>query len=432
MRNSYKTASATHSMDIARPDRRNKRRHRIVVAIFGGVIVGLVSLGLSRLNRALPALDSPVFTDTVKRGPMPREVRGSGTLVPEEIRWITAASPGRVENICLLPGVTVEPDTILVELSNPELDQAMFEAESQWHMAEAQLEKLTVQLEGERLTQQAVIASLKADLAQARIEAEADEGLLKEGLVPILVAKRTRSKADELQERYALEQERLTINARSTKAQLRVQEAEVERLRKQWQLKKRQVTDLEVRAGVAGVLQRLGDERPLQAGQQLLIGANIARIANPAKLKAEIKVPDTQARDIQFNQTAIIDTRNETVPGHVVRIDPGVQNGTVTIDVALDAPPPKGARPDLSVDGIITLERLNDVLHAGRPVNAQADSLVALFKVVDEGKRAVRVRVKVGRTSFSSVELIEGLKEGDQIILSDMSRYDSYEQVRLK
>jgi HlyD family secretion protein len=420
-------------MDIARPDiSRKKRRRRMVLAILGCTVVGLITLGLARLKPALPTLDSPAFMDIVKRGSMPREVHGNGTLVPEDIRWITAATAGRVENILLLPGVTVQPDTILVELSNPELEQATFEAESQWHAAEAQLEKLKVQLDSERLTQQSVIASLKSDLAQARIEAEADEALLKDGLVPILAAKRTRSKADELQDRYKLEQERLTISAQSTRAQVRVQEAEVERFRKQWQLRKRQMEDLNVRAGIAGVLQRLGDERPLQAGQLLLVGANIARIANPARLKAEIKVAETQARDIQFDQRAIIDTRNGTVPGHVVRIDPAVLKGTVTVDVALDAPPPKGARPDLSVDGTITLERLDDVLYVGRPVNGQGDSLVGLFKVLDEGKRAVRVQVKLGRTSVSSVEIVQGLEAGDQIILSDMSQYASHDEVRLR
>ncbi len=420
-------------MDIARPDiSRTKRRRRIVFAVVSAVFVGSIGLGLSWLKPALPALDSPALTDTVKRGPMPREVHGNGILVPEDIRWLTAASPGRVENILLLPGVTVQPDTILVELSNPELEQAMFEAESQWHAAEAQSEKLKLQLDSERLTQLSMIGSLKSDLAQAKIEAEADESLLKAGLVPSLVAKRTRSKADELQERYKLEQERLTLSAQSTSAQLRVQDAEVERLRKQWQLKKRQMDDLKVRAGIAGVLQRLGDERPLQAGQQLLVGANIARIANPSKLKAEIKVAETQARDIQFDQRALIDTRNGIVPGHVVRIDPAVMNGTVTVDVALDAPPPKGSRPDLSVDGTITLERLDDVLHVGRPVNGQGDSLVSLFKIMDGGKRAVRVQVKLGRTSVSSVEIVQGLEAGDQIILSDMSQYDGHDEVRLR
>ena len=420
-------------MDIARPDIfRRKRRRRLVLSLSGAITLGLVTLGVSQLKPAMPSVDGAAFTGTVKRGEMLCEVHGNGTLVPEEIRWITASSAGRVEKILLLPGVTVEPDTILVELSNPELEQETFEAESQWHAAEAQLEKLKAQLDSERLTQRSLIASLESDLAQANIEAEADEDLLKDGLVPALAAKRTRSRANELKNRYALEQERLTISAKATLAQLRVQDAEVERLRKQWELKRRQMEALKVRAGIPGVLQRLGDEKPLQVGQQVLAGATIARIANPAKLKAEIRVVETQARDIQFDQRAIVDTRNGTVPGHVVRIDPAAVSGTVTVDIALDGPPPRGARPDLSIDGTITLEHLEDVLYVGRPGNAQADSLVGLFKLVDAGRRAVRVQVKLGRTSVFNVEVKEGLEEGDQVILSDMSQYDGHEQVRLK
>jgi HlyD family secretion protein len=420
-------------MDIARPDiARQKRRRRKFSVIIGFLVLALITVGLSQLKPALPTMESAAFTDTVKYGSFLREVRGNGTLVPEEIRWITATSPGRVENVLLLPGVTVEADTVLVELSNPELEQETFDAESQWHAAEAQLVRLEVQLDSERLTQRSVIASLKSDLAQAKIEAEADEDLLQDGLVPELTAKRTRSRANELHVRHELEQERLTMSAKSASAQLRVQEAEVERLRKQHELKKRQVAALKVRAGIAGVLQRLGDERSLQIGQQLAVGANIARIANPANLKAEIKVAETQARDIQFDQRALIDTRNGTVAGHVVRIDPAVQNGTVTVDVKLDAPLPRGARPDLSVDGTITLEQLKDVLYVSRPVNGQAESLVGLFKVVDGGKRAVRVQVKLGRSSVSNIEVTHGLEAGDQIILSDMTQYDGLEQIRLR
>lgn len=420
-------------MDIARPDiSQRKRRHRVVLSIVAVVLLGLITLGLSQLEPALPLVDGTAFTGTVRRGEMLCEVRGNGTLVPEEIRWITATSAGRVEKILLLPGVTVEPDTMLVELSNLELEQETFEAESQWHAAKAQMEKLKVQLETERLTQKSVIASLKLDLAQADIEAEADEYLLKDGLVPALAAKRTRSRANELKNRYDLEQERLVISAKSSLAQLRVQEAEVERLRRQWELKKRQLDALKVRAGISGVLQALGDEKPLQIGQQVVAGATIARIANPAKLKAVIRVAETQARDIQFNQRAIIDTGNGTVPGHVARIDPAAVNGTVTVDIALDASPPRGARPDLSVDGSITIEHLENVLHVGRPVNGQAESLVSLFKLVDDGRRAVRVQVKLGRTSVSSVEVKKGLKDGDQIILSDMSQFKGNEQVRMR
>jgi HlyD family secretion protein len=420
-------------MDIARPDiSRRKRRARVVISICAVILLALVGLGLTRLKSALPSVDSPPFTDTVKRGSMPREIRGNGTLVPEQIRWITATTSGRVDNIRLLPGVAVQPDTILLEMSNPELEQTTFEAESQFHGAEAQLEKLKVQLESERLAEQSTLASLKSDLVQAKIDADADDSLFKAGLIPSIVAKKSRSKAEELQERYQLEQERLNISSQSTSAQLRVQSAEVDRFRKQWQLKQRQMDDPKVRAGIAGVLQHLGDDRPLQAGQQVLVGANLARIANPAKLKAEIKVAETQAKDIQHGQQAIIDTRNGTVPGHVVRIDPAVQNGTVTVDIALDQPPPKGARADLSVDATITLERLEDVLHVGRPVNGQPESMVALFKLVDGGKRAVRVQVKLGRASVSSVEVTQGLEPGDQIILSDMSQYDGHDQVRLR
>jgi HlyD family secretion protein len=420
-------------MDIARPDIPRKKRRQRILSVSGAlVLIALVSAGISRLRPAAPLLDTPAFTDAVKRGQMLREVRGSGVLVPEEIRWITASSPGRIDNITLLPGVTVTANTILVELSNPELEQAAFEAQSQWHAAQAQSEKLKVQLESDRLTELAVIATLKSDMVQAKIEADADETLRKDGLVPTLVARKSRAKADELDARLQLEQKRLDISADSTQAQLRAQAVEVERLNKLYQLKAQQVEALKVRAGCDGVLQRLGDDRPLQVGQQLVAGAIIARIANQSKLKAEIKISETQARDIQENQHAEIDTRNGVVAGHVVRIDPAVLNGTVTVDVKLDAAPPRGSRPDLSVDGTITLERLEDVLYAGRPVNGQANSLVNLFKVVDDGKSAVRVPVRLGRSSVSQIEIVDGLRVGDQIILSDMSQWDSYDRVRLK
>jgi len=420
-------------MDIARPDiLKKKRRQRGILLAMAGTALAIISIGLSRLKPALPIIETPVYTDIVKRGPMVCEVHGNGTLVPEEVRWVTAASAGRVENILLLPGVALDADTVLVKLSNPQLEQEAFEAESQWHTAEAQLEKLKVQLESEQLTEQSLAASLKADLAQARIEAQADEELMKEGLVPVLTARKSRSKANELEERDDLEQERLRISGKSTSAQVRVQEADIERLRKQWELKHHEFAALTVRAGIAGVLQRLGDERPLQPGQQLLAGATIARIANPARLKAEIKIAETEAKDVQYDQQATVDTRNGIIPAHVVRIDPAAINGTVTVDLALDAPPPRGARPDLSVDATITLERLDNTLFLGRPVNGRAESSVELFKVVDNGNRAVRVNVKLGRVSVSTVEVRQALREGDQIILSDMSQYLGLEEVRLK
>jgi HlyD family secretion protein len=420
-------------MDIARPDiTRQKRKRRIAYSILSVFVLGAVTFGISRLKPALPTMDSAAFTDTVKRGSFLREVRGNGTLVPEEIRWITATSAGSVENIPLLPGEAVKTDTVLVELSNPVLEQETFEAESQWKASESQLERLKVQVESERLTQESLVASLKSDLSQAKLEAEADEDLLKDGLVPNLTAKRSRNRADELDGRLQIEQKRLEISAKSGQAQLKEKEAEVVKFQKQYLLKNRQLQALKVKAGFEGVLQRLGDERPLQVGQQVVVGANIARIANPARLKAEIKVAETQARDIQHGQAATVDTRNGVIPGHVVRIDPASQNGTRTVDIKLDAALPRGAVPDLSVDGTITLERLEDVLYVGRPVNGQPESLVSLFKVIDGGRSAVRTQVKLGRNSVSSIEITEGLQVGDQIILSDMSQYDGHEQVRLK
>ncbi len=422
-------------MDVPVSPALKKRRQRRRWLLTAGAVaaLALVTIGLSRLQPAAPAIEkSTVWTDTVKRGAMLREVRGNGTLVPEDIRWITATSPGRIERIPLLPGITVTADTVLVELSNPELVQAAFDAESKVSAGEAGMEKLKVQLESDRLTQESAIASLKSDLVLASIEADADEKLRQAGLVPELGAKRSRAKADELQARHALEQQRLAINAKSAQAQLKVQEAELAALRTQCQLRKQQVEGLKVRAGFAGVLQRLGDERPLQLGQQLTAGAAIARIADPSRLKAEIKVAETQAKDIQHGQPAVVDTRNGIIPGHVVRIDPAVQNGTVAVDVALDGPLPKGARPDLSVDGTIELERLQDVLYVGRPVQSQADSKTSLFRLADNGKAAVRVPVKLGRSSVSTVEVVEGLQVGEQVILSDMSQWDAHDRVRLQ
>ncbi len=373
-----------------------------------------------------------VWSDTVKRGPMTREVRGLGTLVPEEIRWITASSAGRVERILLLPGETVGPDTVLVELSNPELDQHALEAASLVAAELVQLERLKIQLEEERLTQESTVALLKSEMTLAGLEADLDAELLKKGLVPAHAVRRSRVKADELVARLALEQRRLEIGTRSAAAQISLQESEVHRLRQQHGLKQRQVDALKVRSGVQGVLQRLGDElRPLQPGQQIAVGMNLARIANPARLKAEIRVPETQARDIQYGQAATIDTRNGLVRGRVVRVDPAVQNGTVTVDIALEDELPRGARPDLSVDGTITLERLEDVLYVGRPASAQSGTKTHLFKISTDGHSATRIPVELGRSSVNSVEILGGLLVGDRVILSDMSQWDSHERLRL-
>lgn len=412
--------------------RRQIRRWFIGAGVF--VLLALVTLGLSELQPAAPRVEkSSIWMDTVKRGEMLRQVRGNGTLVPEDIRWIPTINAGRVEQILTLPGAAVKADTVLVELSNPSVEQAAFDAESQFKAAKADLANLRVQLESQKLTQQAAVASAQANGTAAETDFEANEALGGKGLVAALTVKQSKVKADELARLLEIEKERLKICDEAAKAQLAAQEEKIAQLGAQLDMKRRQVEALKIRAGMDGVLQRLGDATgPLQVGQQLTEGALVARVANPAKLKAAIKIPETQAKDIQLGQPAEIDTRNGVIPGHVVRIDPAVENGTVTVDVALDAPPPKGARPDLSVDGTIELERLEDVLYVGRPVQGQPDSSAGLFKVVDDGKAAVRVPVKLGRSSVSTIEVLEGLKVGDQVVLSDMSQWDAHERVRLE
>ncbi len=420
-------------MDIQRTSQARKRRiRRVIFGSVGLVVVALVTVGLSRLKPAAPSVDKgTIWTDTVKRGEMLREVRGTGTLLPEEIRWVPIVNPGRVERILVLPGAAVQADTVLIELSNPELEQAVFDSEWQCKAAAAELENLQAQLESLRLSQEAAAASLKADFSQAELEAEADEELCKDGLVPKLVMKRSRSKADELKSRVEIEEKRLKTSANAARAQVAVQQAKVEQLRAQSNLKRQQFDSLKVRAGLSGVLQKLGDREQLQVGQQLPSGANVARVADPRRLKAEIKIAETQAKDVQLGQLVSVDTRNGLVEGRVVRIDPAVQNGTVTVDVTLEGALPKGSRPDLSVDGTIQLERLADVVNVGRPVQGQAESTVGLFKLVNGGREAVRVQVKLGRSSVNAIEVRGGLEVGDQIIRSDMSQWDAYDRVRI-
>ena len=420
-------------MDIARPDQsRKRRRRRLLLGISAAAILALITAGLSKLKPAAPTVDkASVWTDTVKRGQMLRQVRGNGTLVPEQIQFVQADTDGRVERILVLPGAEVKPETVLLELSNPELKQAAFDAEWQLKAAEAQLTKLKVQLDSERLTQKAATATLKSDYEQAKLEALADENLAKRALVATLTAKRSRSKADDLGARLQIEEERLRISEDSAKAQLAVQQADLEKARALLALKSKQVEGLQVRAGINGVLQQIGDLVTLQVGQRVTPSATLAKIVQPSKLKAQIKIAETQARDILIGQPAAIDTRNGIIPGKVIRVDPSVQNGTVTVDVQLEGALPRGARPDLSVDGTIELERLEDVLYVGRPVQGQAESTVGIFKVIDGGASAVRVSVKLGRSSVSTVEILQGLQVGDPVILSDMSAWDSHEKIRL-
>ena len=393
----------------------------------------LVTVGLSRLEPAAPSVErGTLIIDTVKRGDLPRRVRGNGTLVPEELLFVQAESEGRVERILVLPGAAVQADTLLLELSNPDLEQQVFDLEWQLKAAEATLRRLKVQLESDRLTQEAALEKLKTELVQAKLEAEANAILASAGLIPGIESKRSNATATQLENQVEAEKKRLAIAPESATAQLAVQNAEIEKLRASLELKRRKVAGLKVRAGADGVLQQIGDTQMLQGGQRVMPGATLAKIVQPRKLKAEIKVPDINARDIEHGQKVEIDTRNGFIPGHVVRIDPASVQGTVTIDVKLDGELPRGARPDLGVDGTIELELMTNVLHVARPINGQPESTVGVFKVVNEGSEAIRTQVKFGRTSVSTIAILEGLKEGDQIITTDMARWDAHNRVRLR
>jgi HlyD family secretion protein len=418
-------------MDIQRPSSvvRNKQIRRIVIGVVALVALAAITYFLSRLKPAAPTVDrGTAYIDTVKRGPMVRQVRGLGTLVPEDIRWIPAATDGRVDRIVVYPGTPVTPDTIILELVNPTQTQALLEAEQQMVGAEAQLANLRVTVANELLAQEAATGQVRAEYRQAKLQSEADAELAKEGLVSALTAKLSQVRSDNLAVRDEIEQKRLTSTRESAQSRFAVQQAEVNRLRALVGLRQSQVNQLHVRAGITGMLQQV----PVEVGQQVGPGTNLARVADQGHLKAQLKVPETQAKDVMIGQTASVDTRNGVIPGRVSRIDPAVQNGTVTVDVALDGELPKGARPDLSVDGTIELERLEDILYVGRPTYGQEQSVIRLFKVDEDGVTCTRTTVAIGKTSVNTVEVKSGLKQGDQVILSDMSQYDAFDRIRLK
>jgi HlyD family secretion protein len=416
-------------MDIPRPElAQRRRRRRLVVAGLVFAALALVSLGVSRLKPAAPRVErATVWIDTVKRGEMLREVRGLGTLVPEEIRWIPAVSEGRVERIVVLPGSRVKAETVILELSNAELGLLALEAESQLRAAEAQLAELRVRLESQRLDQEAATARVQSEQVQARLRADADQELSRAGLIAEIDLQRSRTTAEELTNRLRIERKRLDIHPDSIRAQLAVQEAAVEQRRALARLRRSQVQALRVRAGLDGVLQQV----PVEVGQRVTPGANLARVAQPERLKAVLRIPETQARDVQIGQKATVDTRNGAVVGRVARVDPAVQNGTVTVDVSLPRELPRGARPDLTVDGTIELERLASVLFVGRPAQGQPDSLVGLFRLEPGTDEAHRRNVRLGRASVNTIEVLEGLEEGDRVILSDTSAWDAFDRIRL-
>jgi HlyD family secretion protein len=416
-------------MDIPRKEaaRRKKIRQIIVGTIVLAAIVA-VTLGVMRLKPAAPSVEwATLWPDTVKRGPMLRQVRGLGTLVPEDILWIPATTDGRVEQRLALPGIVVKPDTLLIILSNPELQQALVDAEWKLRAAEAELENLKVKLQSDRLNQQAAAATVTSEANKSKLEADRDAELNKLGLIADIQAKKSLATAQDWANRDQIEKKRLEIGVDAIEAQIAVQKATVEQLRALYNLKKSQVEALKVRAGVHGVLQQV----PVEVGQRVSVGANLARVVQPEKLKAELKIPETQAKDVAIGQKAEVDTRNGVIPGRVSRIDPAAVNGTVTVDVKLEGALPQGARPDLSVDGTIEIEKLNDVLYVGRPTFGQPNSTVTLFKVDPDRKGAARVQVKLGRSSVNTIEILEGLRVGDQVILSDMSAWDAYERIRL-
>ena len=417
-------------MDISRPDlARKKKLRQALYPVTAVLAVAVVTLGVSRLEPAAPRVDrDTLYLDTVQRGPMVRQVRGTGTLVPEQIRWIPATTDGTVERIVIRPGALVAPATVILELSNSELEQSTLEARLNLEAAEARYSNRQVEVERELLNQRATLATTEAQLKTARLQADADGQLFAQGLVSSLQLQQSQSAEQEFDTRYALEQERLQMATGTVEAQLAVEQAEVDRLRTLYELRQQQVADLRVRAGMPGVLQQV----PLEEGQRIAAGANLARVGDPTVLKAELRIAETQAKDVQIGQSAAIDTRNGVIPGHVTRIDPAVENGTVTVDVAVDGALPRGARPDLTVDGTIELERMDDVLFVGRPVFGQEESVVSLFRVEADGTHASRMRVSLGRASVNTIEVLDGLQPGDRVVLSDMSTWDQFDRVRIE
>lgn len=417
-------------MDVPRKNASRKRRiKRIIYGVVAIVGIAVITYGVSRLKPADMTADAnTLLMDTVKRGSMLRNVRGIGTLVPEEIRWIPAQSEGRVEELLVKPGANVSAETVLVILSNPQLEQSALEAKSQVQAGQADYESLKVRLERQVLDQQAAAATVQSNYTQAKMDAEVNESLYKQGLLSEILWKKSKVLADELATRNDIEQKRLSIFADEVRTQLAAQQEQLEQRRALYELRKSLVEQLRVRAGISGVVQVI----PVQVGQQVSAGTNLARVADPTLLKAELRIAETQTRDLQIGQLAEVDTRNGKVQGRVARIDPAGQNGTVGVDITLDGELPKGARPDMNVEGTIELEKLENILYVGRPVQGQEMSKVGLFRLEPDGITAVRVTVSLGRSSVSTIEIKDGLKEGDRIILSDTSNFDSTDRIQLR
>jgi HlyD family secretion protein len=418
-------------MDISRPDiKKKKMRRQWIYAGIGVVTLALVAIFVTRLKPAAPEVDrATVWTDVVKRGPLLRQVRGPGTLVPREdkIRLIPAETAATVVRIRVLPGAKVEPDTVLMDMVDPELQQELLDAQLQLKGAEADYINTRAKVQSDLMDQKAAGATVRADYSQAQLQAQTDKSLYDLGVISGLTYSASKGKADELTTRNDLEKQRLTLNEKAIETQLAVQQTKVDQAKALLALKQKEQDALSVRAGISGVLVELDH----QVGEHVDTGTTLAKVVQPDQLKASLKIAETQARDIQIGQPAEIDTHNGVIDGKVMRIDPGVLNGTVTVDVELAGALPLGARPDLSVDGTIDLDRMTDVLFVGRPAFGNENSTISLFKLGADGKTAVRVPVKVGRASVNSIQVLEGLQDGDTVILSDMSRWDNTDRIRL-
>jgi HlyD family secretion protein len=420
------------AMDIARPEfKERKRRRQIAVGAAVVVVVAVLTVLVLHLRPAAPTVErGTVWTDSVKRGSMLRQVRGIGSLVPsqESVLQIPAQTEATVLRIRMLPGSLVTPDTILMEMSNPQVEQEAVDAHLQWKAAEAEYQSQRMKLESDLMTQKAGAATVSADYSQAQLQAQTDKSLYDLGVISGLAYKASKGKADELTTRNTLADQSLESTQKAIDAQLAEQQAKVDQMRVLAELKQKQLDALRVRAGIDGVLVEL----PLHVGEHVLPGAMLAKVIQPNHLMAELKIAETQARDVQIGEPASVDTHNGLIAGTVQRVDPGVQNGTVTVDVKLTGELPKGARPDLSVDGTIDLERLDNVLYVGRPAFGQDNSTISLFKLERDGHDALRVPVKVGKSSVNSIQVINGLNEGDTVVLSDMSRWDNTDRIRLQ
>jgi multidrug efflux pump subunit AcrA (membrane-fusion protein) len=421
-------------MDIARPDiKRKKTQRQIVIGILAVLVLAGVAFAVSRLKPAAPAVErGTVWTDTVKRGPLLVQVRGLGTLTPREdsIQLIPAQTDATVVRIRVLPGTKVTPDTILMDLADPELQQKLLDAQLALKGAQSDYQSLQATLQSTLMDKKAAAAAVNSAYTQDQLQAKTDKQLYDLGVISGIAYNASKNTADQLTAQQKISQEQLEVNANAIKVQMASQQTKIDQARALLDLYEKQEAALQVRAGISGVLTTLAT--PLQVGQHVTVGTSVAEVVQPDKLKAALSIAETQAHDIQLDQPAEIDTHNGIVPGHVTRIDPAVLNGTRVVDVTLDGPLPPGAVPQLSVDGTIDLERMKDVLYVGRPAFGNANSTISLFKVDPDGKGAVRVPVKVGQASVNEIQVLDGLHEGDTVILSDMSRWDNFNRIRLE